>query len=532
MRKIKAFPEALEAQMGLNKKSEKRWFWCALILLTIYLECVVYAQNSSLGSKPHLLSLFYAVIVIPLCFVGVRFCNKIKLSSKTINSEDQINKKRSVLFIIGVFVLTFSIYFLWQTAFWPGSYSYDSINQYAQVIDGNYNNWHPVLHTWLFFWLPFRIFHGAAGIVFVQLVWFSAAVTYLFHVLHTGKCPNKFMFLSWLYIVANPNTARIMLYPWKDSAMSIFALVLFTQLIRIYMTEGKWLEKWYNLAMFSAIAFLTVSMRHNAVLLVAPVFVILFLFFKNSRKRLIISIVSVIMATFLLNGPIFKLANVGQPGMRTLETVGCPMTILSDIYIYDRSALSEESLSFMDSLATQEEWKQYVPGNFNSIKGVNDALGYKVDVAGTETILKYTVEASLNNPWVAWDAFVHLTDMVWSFDGGDGWSIGGGIIDNPYGIRNAGNEQLETVFSTYASHCNTYVTKYLFNFIGVIILLLLFMAVGKIGNGNLSEALLILAPMAYNFGTMLLLSGPDFRFFHYNFLIIVPLLYIILKERA
>ena len=64
------------------------------------------------------------------------------------------------------------------------------------------------------------------------------------------------------------------------------------------------------------------------------------------------------------------------------------------------------------------------------------------------------------------------------------------------------------------------------------ILLLLFTAVGKLGNGNLSRVFLVLAPMAYNFGTMLLLTGSDFRFFHFNFVIVVPLLFIILMREG
>jgi hypothetical protein len=37
--------------------------------------------------------------------------------------------------------------------------------------------------------------------------------------------------------------------------------------------------------------------------------------------------------------------------------------------------------------------------------------------------------------------------------------------------------------------------------------------------------------MAYHFGTMLLLSGPDYRFFHMHYVILIPVIYIILMNK-
>ena len=42
---------------------------------------------------------------------------------------------------------------------------------------------------------------------------------------------------------------------------------------------------------------------------------------------------------------------------------------------------------------------------------------------------------------------------------------------------------------------------------------------------------MIFPMLIYDFGTMLLLTGGDFRFFHFSFVIIIPLLYLILSGR-
>ncbi len=526
MKKLKQFM----LQMGLVRLSEKICFCATLLLLIGYTEFVVLAQNSIYGQGTAYLPVFYAILVVPLCLAGVIACGRIELFCRP--RRGAAGWKELSLAVGGiVFEFTFLFYFLWQKAYWPGSYYPDSINQYYQAVTGAYENWHPVLHTWLFFWLPRQIFsEPAAGIITMQILWFSLAVAYLFAVLYQNGCSKLFLCLSWLYIIANPNTAYMVIYAWKDSAMSIFALVLFAQVLQIYMTKGEWLGKWRNVAAFSLSAFLTLEMRHNAVLLVAPVFVILFIVLRYFRKKVAVSALFVIIAAVILQGPVFALAKVASPGRRTTEIVGLPMTILCNVYQNDRDSLSADALRFMDSLAKPEEWEDYYAvGSFNSMKwNVSLDIQYRVEEEGLENILRYTYEAALNSPEAAWEGFAYLTHQVWGIDGGEGQSIDYRIADNDYGIRyHDGNELLNAKFTAYAQSSGRYATKYLFHYTGVMILLLLFMATAKLGNGRLARALMVLAPMAYDFGTMLLLSGPDFRFFHFNFLIVIPLLYLL-----
>ena len=65
--------------------------------------------------------------------------------------------------------------------------------------------------------------------------------------------------------------------------------------------------------------------------------------------------------------------------------------------------------------------------------------------------------------------------------------------------------------------------------IGMMILIAMFTAVVNVGRGKLGRAFMIFPMLIYDFGTMLLLTGGDFRFFHFNFVIIIPLLYLILS---
>lgn len=524
MRKSKEWFVRYEIKLGIQTKAECICFRVAFVLLLLYVEFVVFAHNGM--ARAPILTIISAMAVIPLCFAGVRGCSKLRGSSK-IAGDKRIGKKKIAIFAAFVFVVTFLWCFMWQRAFWPGAFSSDSIYQYSQSVNGKYDNWHPVLHTWLFFTLPYKIFHAPSAIITMQLVWFSAAVTYLGSVLYRNGCTKLFFGISYAYILGNPNTMKIMLYPWKDSAMSIFALILFTQVLQIYMSQGKWLRKWNHLAALTITAFFTAEMRHNAILLIAPVFIIL-LFFKEIRKQVLISLVSCIMATMILRGPVFSLMNVQPPGQRVVETSGLPMTILGNVYANNPDSLDEDIKMFMERVGPKELWVQYCStGVFNSIKW-NGIDTEEIEREGLKNVLLYAIRALVSSPRQAWWSFTNLTKMVWSIDGGSGWSIDTYIEENTFGIQfHDQNKALYNEMVSYSARLSYYAIKYFFNYIGIIILFLLFMAVGNIGGGNLRNVFIVLAPMMYNFGTMLLLSGSDFRFFHYNFLVIIPLMFII-----
>ncbi len=69
--------------------------------------------------------------------------------------------------------------------------------------------------------------------------------------------------------------------------------------------------------------------------------------------------------------------------------------------------------------------------------------------------------------------------------------------------------------------------------IGLHMLLLLLAGVYSVNcNLGTKSLFLILPSIAYNFGTMLLLCGPDYRFFHFNAVITLPLLIALLSKKV
>lgn len=522
-------------QLGLETKIEKRWFIAAFVLLFLYLWLCQYLRSFleyDISSGVACSILFPVLQVLPLCVFGVMLFSTFHIPNVTGN--DSFPRLRRFFPVIA-FAVTFGCLLLWLIAYYPGAFRVDNIFQLSQVYYGYFDNWHPVLHTWPFYWIPWKIYPHPVSITLFQILLFCLAVGYLYRVLCRRGCPMWFIIGSWLFLIMNCHTMSMMISPLKDSVLSIVSLVVFTQVIEIYESRGIWLKKWNHFLAFTVVCFLASGVRHNGILLIAPLYIILFVFQKEARKPILYSAVLVMFGIWFMNGPIMFFERVCPPSNRQGEVLGMPMTILSSVYVKDRSVLSPEAIRFLDSLATQEEWNTVFEfGSFNSIKFVSSLpLQDRVEQEGAAAILKYTAEAIRRSPIWSTKAFITLTREVW-----DPLSNVGGyvpycsdIVVDGVGITVANNETLIQILTHWGETTDSLFLSLFTKNVGMMLLIVMFAAVTNVGRGKLGRAFMVFPMLIYDLGTMLLLTGGDFRFFHVNFVIIIPLLYLILSER-
>ena len=520
-------------QLGLETKAQKRWFIAAFILLYIYLWLCQYLRSFleyDITNGVACSILFPAIQVLPLCVFGVMLFAKFRIPDVT--GSDSFPRLRRFFPLIA-FAVTFGYLLLWLIAYYPGGFCVDNIFQLSQAYYGYFDNWHPVLHTWVFFWIPLQIYPHPVSITLFQILLFCLAVGYLYRVLCRRGSPMWFIIGSWLFLILNCHTMSLMISPLKDSALGIVSLVVFTQLIEIYETQGQWLKKWHHFLVFTVVCFLASGVRHNGILLIAPLYIILFIFQKEARKPVLFSAALVLFGIWFMNGPIMFWDRICPPSNRQMEVLGMPMTILSSVYMKDRSVLSPEAIRFLDSLTTQEEWNTVFQfGNFNSIKFVSSLpLADRIEQEGTAAILKYTAEAISRSPIWSTKAFITLTREVW-----DPLSNVGGytpycsdIVIDGIGVTFEGNQALAQILTVWGETTDSLFLSLFTKNVGMMILIAMFTAVANVGRGKLGRAFMIFPMLIYDFGTMLLLTGGDFRFFHFNFVIIIPLLYLILS---
>lgn len=422
--------------------------------------------------------------------------------------------------VFDFFTGVFAILGLWYVIFYPGGFSVDSINQYQQAISGNYNDWHPALQTWLVFTIPLKVFKNPGAIVLIQIIVISLVLAYMgYTLLEFGN--KKYAIGALCYILFNLNTETIVMYPWKDVSFAIGACLCTIWALRNVFTEGRWMEQKGHVFLFVLVLSVTTIFRHNAVLFTVPLLFAVLLY--NKRKKVVQTTVLFFIFLWLIKAPFYSILNVQSPGGRTIETMGMPMTVIGNVIKEHPERLCSETKEVLYNIATKEQWDSYICGDFNSIKfnGINTA---GVEEAGTGKILLIMLECIKVAPVDAFKAFFTLTDMVYTVNGTIDW--GGYYVDiaeNDLGISSPGIELLQRGGNFLGRIITTKgLGKYCFSYIGIVQVLILLAILSKSTlNSYISwKRIFICMPLyLYNFGTMLLLSGNDFRFFYYSFLI-------------
>lgn len=441
----------------------------------------------------------------------------------------EITKKKKVFLYCVFFLISFGNLCLWYVAYFPGAFSPDSISQYMQAMTGNYNDWHPAWHTMLFFSLPLTLTGKTASIVFLQIMYFSLVLAYL------GL--TMYIFAGWkitaaalAYILLNPYTGCISMYPWKDVGMAITILWSVTCVTRLYYTNGQWASQKGRVTLLAILLANVTLFRHNAVLFTFPL--ALALFFHLERKKWLKFMLIFIAFIFMVKVPLYRSLDVGAAEKRRQETVGLPLTVIGNVVKEHPEFLDEKTAHFVYQMASQEEWtEKYVCGNFNSIKFQDTDLSV-IEETKTADILKMTARCFKVAPQASCKALFMLTDMVYSIEGTIEGDFVPEIFENEIGIDYQGNEQIQSWLLWYREIMTNTVFKYI-RYIGISILAMLGFMLGRSNLRKWTDwkrLLLCLPILFYNFGTMLLLSDADSRFFYASFLVCPTVILIMMKE--
>lgn len=489
----------------------------AVLILVLYV-CIVWYAYLYLNVTTEGSSLFWLMILTAAgSWIFFQWAaRRIRKLSLARNSE-MGSKEKLLLFMLSA-AAAFAILLLYFCAYAPGSFSQDSINQYGQAAEGVYNDWHPVWHTVLFFTIPLKIFGKPSAIILLQLLYFSLLMGYL-AVTVCELCSLRAAILSLAYILLNPYTGCILLYPWKDIGFAMGGLFCTIMAVRL-IEKKKNAAKLWKLIAFGAVTASITIFRHNAILFTAPLLLVLIL---NLEKKTWIQILAFTMASFLIiKGPVYHMLNVEKPEQRVLETMGLPLTIIGNVAKETPEAMDEELSDFVYAIAPQEMWDEhYHCGSFNSIKwaGIDTDI---VEEEGYAGMLHLMVKCFRLSPTASFRALFALTDIVYGFETGLEGDNKPLIVENSYGIAYSekANRHLAGFLESYAGFVDNSLFRYLRTY-GIALLALLFAGLSRLRFSSWKswkKMLLMLPVFTYDFGTMLLLTGADSRFFFITFL--------------
>lgn len=131
------------------------------------------------------------------------------------------NKRERHIYFGGVFAAGIIVLFIHYIGLFPGCYDPDTISQLSQAASGQYNDWHPAIHTLLFFTLPLKLFRHFEAIVPFQMLCFSASFAYLVYSMRRARCPQTICLIMAAVVLLSPMTDTILCHPFKDCGFAI-----------------------------------------------------------------------------------------------------------------------------------------------------------------------------------------------------------------------------------------------------------------------------------------------------------------------
>lgn len=418
-------------------------------------------------------------------------------------------------------------------AYYPGGFNLDAYGQWDQAHGAmEYSDWHPLAST-LLIQLAVSIRDSFAFCIFIQIAAFSLSVALLLTTLARHGLSDGLAAGIALYIALNPAIALNVISLTKDVQFAIFGILMADALLRVYFTDGKWLARpgrWLYLALPAALLCLV---RHNGILFALPALLLTLLCHRDAARKVLRAALLAALCVGIVKVPVARLLDVRPHDDPVGEAVGIPMAIMANALVSEPDALPGEVHEFLNEIASDAEWNEhYCLGEWDSCKWIfpNAALCGQKPPA---TLLRYTLLTIEACPESAYESFRENTSIVWQpLNTPAYWVPEVYIEENEYGIEPAPVGFFRGIASGLMRASLRFPLSILcWNTGTQIILVMLAFLLARDKRYNASCYLY--APLfAYDFGTMLLLAGPNQRYFFCNAVLFLPLIAAVLLERG
>lgn len=404
----------------------------------------------------------------------------------------------------------------------PGAYSNDSFDQLKQAVDGLYCDWHPVLHTLMFFTFPLKVTGTSNAIVPFQIVCFSlfAGCLGAFLYRHAGKL---FAFVSVGIVLLSPFTLSILMFPWKDVGFAMVAAVSMLLAVDMYFNNKVGVGRIVVLA-FALVA--ATFFRHNGVLFTLPLLFGLF-FVVNKKSFLMLFCCSIFL--YAAVNVSYRYIGVEKPGGRVVETMGFALSVITNVAKECPQCLDEDTKDFVYSLfVPQPNWKEnHDISGFNSVKfhGIDNSV---IESTGRFKILKMMAFCVWNAPIPSLKAVSVMTASVWGIEKYCDFSN-----DVEFDLGKKGVAVIRNLVKGYSMLVSYTPLKFIFCSIGFTIIAFFAFILFKSNfaqKDSWRKVLLCTPIIIYDFGTMLFLTGDCFRFFYVN-LLVTPLVILLMSAQ-
>ena len=488
-------------------KHNKLQFFLAALLSIYMAVCFCFSMDEYSNKVVFL-------VIVFICFIITNyfFSNYYNITLKP--TKEKFSKKEFILY--GIFIIAIMFFMIFA---FGAITSIDSLNQLKQVQTNSYSNWHPVVHTFIFFKVPLLVYNNLISCIIFQNIFILCILLYFCYFLRKHFLSKWQTFFVLLVILINPITLKLSLTLWKDIpfAWSVFLLTIFC--IELVLSKGKWIEKKSNLIWFILACLMVMLFRHNGITCIFMLFIFLILIYKDKRKLYGFIFLGLILFRFLLYGPIYNGLNVEKTGGKA-EMIGIVSSQIAYSY-HQNVTLTDNEQQLLDELAPKEKWEShFLPFNFNYLKWDTDFNEWANK--NFDDIMHLWIKLGITHPKYYAFSYLYMTSAIWDITDGNKPEV----IDYDDMPNNKIANYFQKIYSDYSKVVVNSPLQYLFynyGFACLIIMLSLFIVIMK--SKNDFEKYIPFVPVITNSLTiMLLITGGEVRFIFSQIICALPLL--------
>ncbi|MBN8218815.1 MAG: hypothetical protein J0L75_19400 [Spirochaetes bacterium] len=307
----------------------------------------------------------------------------------------------------------------------------DTLIQLGQIRSGQYNDWHPLLHTYYLKALSAQPF-GIQLAAWIQAGLFAAVVSACLTALEGLRPPPAARAVAILLFLLQPLHAIYAVTLWKDIPFSLAVLVLVALFVRMAWSRGAWLGGWKNPAILAVTLVAVALLRHNGLITAALAMLSLFLFFPRRWKRLAL----VLLAAAALTGA-FKAHAV----RRSAEPLPFPAFQYLSFHHFSAVAaqsgtITDKQWAFLEGIHHREYWvKQYSPYDGTALVTVNSLALMKTNA---RELRKIWFEVAMANKALLARHTLKAASILWKFTPPENsyfFCYYDGITENDLGLK-------------------------------------------------------------------------------------------------
>ena len=243
---------------------------------------------------------------------------------------------------------------VWWLGWFPGFLSSDSIDQLGQATAFEFQNFHPVTHTFSL-WVVMQVWNDPGAITLVQVLLLAGLLGYTARRLTQVGVPWWLASAAAFTTAAIPMVAATTITIWKDVPYSIAMLWAFAELLVLARDrEAFWTGRSGPLRLGIALAFMWV-LRANGLITVLLFLIALGIGFRGRLRALLPTAVAAVGVGLLLPALLLWILPSNATAIEPAEVF---MPDVASVVVHDRQWFNASDLLLVEAVGPLPIWEQ------------------------------------------------------------------------------------------------------------------------------------------------------------------------------